>query len=216
MKTLNIPFVPTLDDMDIKEVAAAMETRACRQTIDTVNWQTFPYKPVTVFDIARGKETLYLHFFVRGLSLKALAEKDGQHVHTDSCVEFFVRRNDELFYTNFEFNCIGTCLAGRGEGRHGRTPFTESEYIRIRRYATVNGPAFEEKKGIHEWQVTVAIPFELMGLETHELPESLRANFYKCADETENPHYVTWNPIDLPEPDYHCPEHFGEIRFPKP
>jgi hypothetical protein len=24
---------------------------------------------------------------------------------------------------------------------------------------------------------------------------------------------VTWSPVNLPSPDYHCPEHFGEIRF---
>ncbi|MDR0394714.1 MAG: hypothetical protein LBH77_06105 [Tannerella sp.] len=24
---------------------------------------------------------------------------------------------------------------------------------------------------------------------------------------------MTWSPIRLPSPDYHCPEHFGEIRF---
>ncbi|WP_262895053.1 carbohydrate-binding family 9-like protein, partial [Parabacteroides distasonis] len=26
-----------------------------------------------------------------------------------------------------------------------------------------------------------------------------------------NPHFVSWSPIDLPEPNFHCPEFFGEI-----
>jgi hypothetical protein len=128
-------------------------------------------------------------------------------------VEFFVRQADNLNYTNFEFNCIGTCLAARGSGRQTRVPLTPDEYKKIRRCATVKSGPFDEKKGIFEWELTVAIPFELMGLDASNLPEKVRANFYKCADETAHPHYVTWSPIHLPSPDYHCPEHFGEIRF---
>lgn len=59
----------------------------------------------------------------------------------------------------------------------------------------------------------VAIPFRLMGVDPSALPEKIFGNFCKCADETAYPHYLTWNPIDLPQPNYHCPEFFGEIRF---
>jgi hypothetical protein len=213
MRTLKIPYVPALDDLDLKRVSERMETESLRQSIDVVNWDEYPYKPIVVFDIARGEKDLYIHYFVRGLSLRAIADKDGEYVHPDSCVEFFMRRKEDLFYTNFEFNCIGTCLAARGPSRNERTPFSAHEYKMIRRYTTIQREAFTEKAGIHEWELTVAIPFELMGLEASKLPNLLRGNFYKCADETEYPHYVTWSPIDLPSPDYHCPEHFGELRF---
>jgi hypothetical protein len=213
MKTLKVPYVPALDGFDLKHAAERMETEALRQSLDVINWETYAYKPVVAFDIARGERDLYIHYFVRGLSLRAVADDDGEYVHPDSCVEFFMRRKEELFYTNFEFNCIGTCLAARGTNRNGRTPFTANEYKKIRRYTTVQREAFTEKTGIHEWELTVAIPFELMGLAASNLPDMIRGNFYKCADETSNPHYVTWSPIDLPSPDYHCPEHFGEIRF---
>lgn len=213
MKTLKIPYVPVLDGLDLGEVAERMETAALRQSIDIINWEEYSYKPVVAFDIARGDKELYLHYFVRGLSLRAMADEDGEFVHPDSCVEFFMRQKDDLFYTNFEFNCIGTCLAARGMNRNERTPFTSNEYKKIRRYTTVQREAFPEKKGIYAWELTVAIPFELMGLDASKLPDKIRGNFYKCADETANPHYVTWSPIHLPSPDYHCPEHFGEIRF---
>ncbi|WP_449033796.1 carbohydrate-binding family 9-like protein, partial [Prevotella sp.] len=26
-------------------------------------------------------------------------------------------------------------------------------------------------------------------------------------------HFLSWNPIDLPAPDFHRPDFFGEIRF---
>ena len=211
MKTLKVPYVPALDKLTLSDLAARMETEALRQSIDIVNWEKFPYKPVVAFDIARGDKDLYLHYFVRGLSLRAMADEDGTFVHPDSCVEFFMRREENMNYTNFEFNCIGTCLAARGEGRHGRIPFTPDEYKKIRRYTTVQREAFAEKTGIHQWELTVVIPFVLMGFTASNLPKKIRGNFYKCADETAHPHYVTWNPILLPSPDYHCPEHFGEL-----
>lgn len=213
MKTLKVPYVPALDGLELRDVAEQMETAALRQSIDVINWKEYSYKPVVAFDIARGDKELYLHYFVRGLSLRAVADEDGEFVHPDSCVEFFMRQSDDLFYTNFEFNCIGTCLAARGTGRNERVPFIANEYKKIRRYTTIQREAFAEKKGIHQWELTVAIPFELMGIDATKLPAKIRGNFYKCADETANPHYVTWSPINLPAPDYHCPEHFGEIRF---
>jgi len=213
MKTLRVPYRPALDGIELRAVAERMETEALRQSLDVINWKEFPYKPIVVFDIARGDKDLYIHYFVRGLSLRAMADEDGESVHTDSCVEFFMRSKDDLYYTNFEFNCIGTCLAARGQGRHGRVPFTSNEYRKIRRYTTIQREAFAEKMGLHAWELTVAIPFELMGLDASNLPDRIRGNFYKCADKTANPHYVTWSPINLPAPDYHCPEHFGEIRF---
>lgn len=214
MKKLNVPFIAALDNNDLSEVGRIMELNATRESIDTLNWkEEFPYKPVVVFDIARGKEMLYIHYFVRGLSIKALADKDGNFVHEDSCVEFFMRKANEMNYINFEFNCIGTCYAAHHETRQQSTPFTIDEYRSIRRYTTIQSEAFAEQKGIHSWELTVAIPFKLMGLDPGNLPEMIRGNFYKCADGTENPHYTTWSPIDLPQPNYHCPEFFGEIYF---
>ena len=211
MKSLQVPYIPSLDGLELRDIAALMETKALRQPIDVINWAEFAYKPVVTFDIARGDRELYLHYFVRGLSLRAMAGTDGEFVHPDSCVEFFVRKEEDMNYTNFEFNCIGTCLAARGEGRHHRIPFTPEEYKKIRRCTTVQSGVFAEKTGIYAWELTVAIPFELMGLDASNLPKKIRGNFYKCADETVYPHYVTWSPIRLPAPDYHCPEHFGEI-----
>ena len=213
MKSLKVPYVPSLDGLALSDVAKKMETAANRQSIDVVNWAEYAYKPVVSFDIARGDKELFIHYFVRGLSLRAMETTDGEYVHPDSCVEFFMRQADDLFYTNFEFNCIGTCLAARGVERNNRVPFTANEYKKIRRYTTVPFGAFAEKTGIYEWEVTVAIPFELMGIDATALPAKIRANFYKCADETANPHYVTWSPILLPSPDYHCPAYFGEIVF---
>jgi len=68
-------------------------------------------------------------------------------------------------------------------------------------------------QGNFEWYLTVEIPFQLMGVDTVARPETIRANFYKCADGTDSPHYVSWNPIQTESPDFHCPEYFGEMIF---
>ena len=39
----------------------------------------------------------------------------------------------------------------------------------------------------------------------------IKGNFYKCGDKTAKPHYGCWSPIDLPQPDFHCPYFFGDL-----
>ena len=212
MKSLKVPFVPSLDGCNLSQVTALMELNATRESIDTLNWkESFSYKPIVAFDIARGKKDLYIHYFVKGLSIKAVADQDGTFVHPDSCVEFFMRKANEMNYINFEFNCIGTSYTCRHQTREISVPLTPEEFRSIRRYTTIQSEAFEEKKGIYAWELVTAIPFSVMGLDAENLPEMIYGNFYKCADDTENPHFVSWSPIDLPQPNFHCPEYFGKI-----
>jgi hypothetical protein len=68
-------------------------------------------------------------------------------------------------------------------------------------------------EGMFEWELTVKIPLRIMGIDPNNLPEKIKGNFYKCADGTDSPHYVTWNPVQTPTPDFHRPEFFGELYF---
>ena len=210
MKKLKVPYLETLDVLDLSSVGFLME-KAQRESIDVVNWEEYSYKPIVAFDIARSKVNLYIRYFVKGNSLKALYETDGSPVYQDSCVEFFMKRVNDPNYYNFEFNCIGTCDAARRTSRDIKTSLSQEEYKSIIRLPSVRRRAFEEIKGIHTWNLIVVIPLKLMGLDPSNLPEKILGNFYKCADETMNPHFVSWSPIDLPEPNFHCPEFFGEI-----
>ena len=118
---------------------------------------------------------------------------------------------DDPNYYNFEFNCIGTCDASYRESRDSKKSLTAEEYASIRRFSSLPHTAFSEKLGVYSWELVVAIPFRLMGLDPDNLPEKIMGNFYKCADDTEFPHFVSWSPIGLPTPNFHCPEFFGEI-----
>ncbi len=211
MKKLKIPHLIALDVLDISSVGFLMENKACRDYIDTVNWGLFPYKPIAVFDIARSNTSLYLRYFVKGNSLKAVYETDNSPVHKDSCVEFFVMKEGDAEYMNFEFNCIGICDAARRQSRDIKFPLTEEEYKTIRRYSSLENKPFNEKKGVFSWELIVAIPLTLIGLDVNDLPEKIFGNFYKCADDTEFPHFISWNPVNTPEPDFHRPEFFGEL-----
>ena len=58
------------------------------------------------------------------------------------------------------------------------------------------------------------IPLALVFRNTKpHFPQKLRVNFYKCADKTKQPHYLSWQPIPLPQPNFHCPQFFGEIEL---
>ena len=131
---------------------------------------------------------------------------------TDSCVEFFMKRVDDPNYYNFEFNCIGTCDASYRESRDSKKVADRRRVcIRYVAFRVCRMLAFPEKLGVYSWELVVAIPFRLMGLDPDNLPEKIMGNFYKCADDTEFPHFVSWSPIGLPTPNFHCPEFFGEI-----
>ena len=211
MNQLKVAFLPELDEMDSASIERVMEVKAPRVSIDRVNWPEFPYKPVVAVSVARSERDLYLLYRVWGNSLKASAGTDDTPVHRDSCVEFFMRKEGSPQYMNFEFNCAGTCDAARRLSREEKTSLTPDEYRSIRRYPSVERRTFDEIPGLHAWSLLVAIPFAVMDLDPARLPERIWGNFYKCADDTAQPHFLSWNPIDLPAPDFHCPAFFGEI-----
>ncbi|MBP1677153.1 MAG: hypothetical protein H6Q20_1712 [Bacteroidetes bacterium] len=213
MKSIVVPFIEALSDCEISLAATILEDEGKSDAIESVNWfAQYPYKPITFFNIARSRTSIFIRFYVHGNLLKAVYSTDQSPVHEDSCVEFFCKLPDDDFYYNFEFNCIGTCSASKRRGRNTDViPLTPNELKSIHRYPSIGNRARNEMQGIFEWEVTVEIPFELMGIEPTDIPEKLEGNFYKCADKTDSPHFVSWNPIKTEKPDFHRPEFFGEL-----
>jgi hypothetical protein len=213
MKTVTVPFHPSFDNLEMPEVAIRMSSLE-NNSIDCINWRN-PIEEAIVtatFAIARSPECLYIQFRIaEGMSLRALYEKDGSPVHKDSCVEFFMRREGETLYRNFEFNCIGVCDAARRISRDEKTPLSDTEYASIRRYSSLGSHTFDEIKGARSWNLTIGIPFSCMDMEKDHLPEKIYGNFYHCADEVETPRYLSWAPVCSLMPDFHRPEFFGEI-----
>ena len=166
-------------------------------------------------EVSNDHERLYLRWHVRGEQLRAVTSQDQGPVWEDSCVEMFCQVPGERHYMNFETNCIGAMVASR---RMSRTEdvqsLPEEEMALIKRTCTYPREAFEEREGLFEWTVELEIPLRLIFRERKPVfPQVLRVNFYKCADKTKKPHFVSWQPIGLPQPDFHCPQFFGEITL---
>lgn len=215
MKSTQIPHHPELDKADIQQAAAYLAQQANFEQIDSVNWpELFPAKPATEFIIARSNSAIFIHYKVHEKQVKAIYTKDQDPVWQDSCVEFFCQLPGAKTYFNFEFNCIGTCLSTERKSRtEDINPLSAEKTLQIKRYASLGTEPFEEKKGDFDWQLTVEIPFSLLKIDTNNLPTHIKANFYKCGDETSVPHYISWNPIHLENPDFHRPEFFGELQL---
>jgi hypothetical protein len=132
-------------------------------------------------------------------------------VYEDSCVECFLSFDGAGYY-NFEFNARGTCLAAFGPSREDRQFLDPAVIAKIHRLPSLAGPL---PQGPTPWQLTIALPVGVFG---HHALESLagravRANFYKCGDGLPRPHFLTWNRVNTPEPDFHQPKFFGYARL---
>ena len=185
-------------------------------SVNQVNWpESFPHQPEVMVEVSNDREALYLHYHVKGEQLRAVTTEDQGPVWEDSCVEFFCQVPGDPHYMNFECNCIGAMVGSRRLGRAEEVvPFSPDEMGTIARKCTYPREAFEEKDGMFEWEVELRIPLQLIFREKKPaFPQTLKANFYKCADKTKKPHFVSWQPIDLPKPDFHCPAYFGEITL---
>ncbi|HLP04445.1 MAG TPA: carbohydrate-binding family 9-like protein [Paludibacter sp.] len=213
MKQIYVPFLKELHEANIETAGNILEDSGQRGTIEVLNWpRAYSYRPITFFNIGHSNQALYIKFNVIGSMLRAIYSKDQDPVHEDSCVQFFCKPVGSERYTNFEFNCIGTASAASRKSEHDEVSlFGLDKMSIIERHPGIGRRAFNEIEGIFDWDLTVKIPFELMGLDSANLPEKILGNFHKCADGTDSPHYVSWSPIKSENPDFHRPEFFGEL-----
>lgn len=185
------------------------------QPIDVVNWSNFPYRPDVQFRIAHTDHAILLDYRVTEASVRAIASGDNGAVWKDACVEFFsVPANDGIYY-NMECNCAGTLLIGAGAEREGRERAPQAVLDKVLRWSSLGRVPFAERVGACSWELALVIPYSTFF--KHQITSldgvTIRANFYKCGDDLQTPHYLSWNPIDLKKPNFHCPEFFGELYF---
>ena len=213
-KQLTIPYCPQLDDMNLEDVSIFLEKEEEKHYITCRNWvEKFHFQPLSAFTVAYSNKYIYVDFYVRGNYLRAVNHTNNSPVAEDSCVEFFLNIPGSKEYWNFEFNCIGTVNASHRETRENPTRLNDEQIAQIKRYASCGTHPFEEKDGIFSWNLLIAIPFSLIGLDGNNLPEMIRGNFYKCGSKTSAPHLLSWSPIDTPKPDFHRPEFFGTLKL---
>lgn len=215
-----------MNELRIKKVSAAHvpvgaipalldEEKIGFQPIGTVNWPDYPYRPSVQFRLAHTGDSLLLHFKVSEASVRAEAAADNGRVWEDSCVEFFSVPAADGVYYNVECNCAGTLLVGGGAGRKDRQHAPQAVLDGVQRWASLGREPFAERLGDCTWEVALIIPaatFFLHNLESFS-GRDVPANFYKCGDLLQTPHFLSWNPIGLDTPNFHCPQYFGLLHF---
>ena len=175
--------------------------------INTIPWPNYPLKMPAFARVAYNEKGLFVQLSAE--EERPLARFDSllDRVCNDSCLEFFFCPSGDSRYFNFEFNPKGAMHLGFGTNRtHSirqlipsyRSFFFVSPFI----------------KGSY-WGIEFFIPISFLRIYYPSLnlekSSTFRGNFYKCGDETEIPHYIVWNPVVTPNPDFHRPEYFGNL-----
>ena len=215
MKNLVIKKIET-GAVEASAVPALFDAQGIEwNAVACVNWAEFPYQPEVKFRAAHTGDAILLHYQVTEASVRAVALADDGRVWEDACVEFFLSPEGNDFYYNFECNCA-TKLLLHGGPAGGERPTASEEVLKsVKRWSSLGTEPFEERVGECTWEVALVIPAS--AIFRHEIEtfngKTMRANFYKCGDKLQTPHYLSWAPIELPKPKFHCPEFFGELVF---
>ncbi len=183
-------------------------------SLEIAPWPVFNYKPSVTFSLAHSNDSLLIKFKVKEHAIKAEYINTNDPVFKDTCVEFFIALGEEKEYYNFEFNCIGTCLSAFGASKENRT-FLSEDIINNIKYQVLLKKDNTSAKSIYKWELTVMIPLNVFCFHHVISFKGMNcfANFYKCGDSLPEPHFLSWNSITSPEPNFHLRDFFGKVNF---
>ena len=151
---------------------------------------------------------LYVRLQAVEANIRAVHKGLLDPVCEDSCLEFFFSPiAEDGRYFNIEVNPNGAIYLGFGRNVQG-----------LQRIVAEN-PAISPviSRTADGWAVEYAIPFSFIRLFFPAFDpvsgSAIRANCYKCGDETETPHWLCWAPIPEGTDTFHCPQYFGTMYF---
>lgn len=180
------------------------------------------HRPLTQAKLAWDDDFVYVIFHVEDYYVRAVATEHQQMVCQDSCVEFFFTPGSEIKtgYFNLEVNSIGTMLMYHQMARGQDKCVLDDDDLAAIQIATSLPQGQRIDPEIQKptvWTVEYALPWRMLQRYAPVSPpttgEVWRANFYKCADRTSQPHWLTWSKVPLPNPDFHQPSYFGFLEF---
>ena len=178
------------------------------------------FKPETQVKMGYDKENIYVIFKVNDKFVRCVTSKINGPVYKDSAVEFFFSpdENTPLFYFNLEVNCGGTALfhynlVPRRESK--RLSEEEIKQIEIAHSLPkiIDPEIIEETTWIIEYKIPIVLLQKYSNVTIPNKGVVWKANFYKIAENSSNPHHITWSIIDKPYPNFHVPEEFGRLIF---
>lgn len=183
--------------------------------IDCFPWDTNGYMPKSEVQMFYTDKYFKLRFSTQERDVRATYLNLQDPVYQDSCMEFFMMPDTqgEGKYLNFEFNAFGTLLLGMGNNRHNRVSVNVDPAI-FEIKTSLNSDNIDRYDGSN-WTIEFKIPFDFLDKYFKKIDfisgHTMKANFYKCGDNTDYPHYGCWNQIENEKPDFHLPQYFGEL-----
>ncbi len=180
-----------------------------KANIENIQW--VPVEGIRAFgQLAYDENFLYVRMEAVEEHILRRYTGDNDPVCTDSCLEFFFTPQKEGDrYFNVEVNPNGACYFGFGKLRHQRFRILCKKVREL-----LNISTFETEQG---WGVEYAIPVWFIQMFCPEFKLQpglqLRCNFYKCAEDSVTPHFMTWSKVDQETPDFHQPKFFGDLIF---
>lgn len=187
--------------------------------LDVAPWGA-DYRPVSYGQLVCTDTDFWVHMVSveKKANIRAVATGIHPEVWLDSAMEMFLMPipDEDSRYINLEFNTQGALYVGVRHGRADGHLLTETDIniFQIRNTMEETG-----EKGMVRWTVTCRIPFTFLEQHygKHDFAgfRTMRGNFYKCGDQTPEPHLLVWNMIDYPKPDFHRPEFFGTFKSEK-
>ena len=178
------------------------------------------FEPVVEAKMQYDTANLYVIFRVQDRFVRVLTQEVNGPVWEDACVEFFFAPNttQPTHYFNLETNAGGTPLMQYSTVAQQEVTFVPSETIQTIEIAhSLPERVDPERSDSVTWTLEYRLPLKTLQQQTVvTMPKPgvvWRANFYKIAENNSNPHYMTWAPVDLPQPNFHAPEFFGSLVF---
>ena len=154
------------------------------------------------------EQALYVRLSAQEEQIRAELTGKLDEICEDSCLEFFFcpTENDPRYF-NIECNPNGCLYLGFGSNIE--------ELIRLIPEKPSIQPIAKRIPG--GWETVYAIPYSFIrsffpGFSPVS-GSTMRANFHKCGDKTEVPHYLCWNLLPGQELTFHKQDAFGLIHF---
>lgn len=191
--------------------------------IDAWHPQSSDHHPQTIAKIAWDQHALHMRFDVKDRYVCCRHLQRQGSVCQDSCVEAFLQPLTDKGYFNFEINVAGVIHVSYivdhtrvSDGFKDFSFLTDAELDMIQIQSDGHGRIDPEITDPLDWSITCRIPFSVfekyIGPLKIDAQTPWQGNFYKCADHSSHPHWLSWQPIGEML-DFHQPAFFGTLDF---
>lgn len=204
---INVPYISD-DQLTLHGISSCLDAAPAHK-LNYNLWKTNSSEPSVSFSMAYNSSAIYLKYYVTETEARAIVKQTNGHVWEDSCVEFFIALDDAGYY-NIEVNCAGVSRVGYGANKHQRNLLNEKD---IQKYLFTSAMQ-HNSNGVAQWELYMVVSWRLF--RHHKVAvrgRQFRANFYKCGDKLQQPHYLSWSNIVAEAPDFHLPQFFGLLNF---